>query len=139
MLITITRWGYELMKSKKLAIFAASCSLVFTNLALGETLLSAKAETSLQPELQMKVTSRYDSGVQNEDGGATEIISYNTDNQKYYVINGTTKQLEVVKLPSNAIFTELKAEKTINLEASLKKQSQTLYMEMSQVLALIPI
>ena len=109
------------MKSKKLAVLAASCSLVFTGLSFSGPTLSAKAETSLKHELEMTVSSRYDSGVQNEDGGATEIVAYNSDNQKYYVINGTTKQLEIVKLPSSTAFNTLKAEKTINLEASLKK------------------
>lgn len=102
------------MKFKSLAALTAGITIALSS-------LGAKAETMLH----MQATSRYDSGVQNEDGGTTEIVAYNADNQKYYVINGTTKQIEVVALPNTASFTTLKAEKSINLEEGLKKIKPT--------------
>ncbi|WP_052344309.1 choice-of-anchor I family protein [Bacillus ndiopicus] len=106
------------MKFKSLAALTAGITIALSSLGAP---LGAKAETMLN----MQVTSRYDSGVQNEDGGATEIVAYNADNQKYYVINGTTKQIEVVALPSTTSFASLKVEKSINLEQGLKKIKPT--------------
>ncbi|WPK10973.1 choice-of-anchor I family protein [Lysinibacillus louembei] len=106
------------MKFKSLTALTAGITIALSSLGAP---LGAKAETMLH----MQATSRYDSGVQNEDGGTTEIVAYNADNQKYYVINGTTKQIEVVALPNTASFTTLKAEKSINLEEGLKKIKPT--------------
>lgn len=51
-----------------------------------------------QTEAMMLVEQeRYDSGVQNEDGGTTEIVSYNTHNDMMYVVNGTTKKVEALQ------------------------------------------
>ncbi|GLC88107.1 choice-of-anchor I family protein [Lysinibacillus piscis] len=109
------------MKFKNLAALTAGCAIALTSFSLGGAPLGAKAETMLN----LNVTSRYDSGVQNEDGGTTEIVAYNADNQKYYVINGTTKQIEVVSLPNSKSYTALKAEKSINLEEGIKKIKPT--------------
>lgn len=38
----------------------------------------------------------YDSGVVNSDGGSAEIVKYNSDNENYYVVNGTTGTLDIV-------------------------------------------
>lgn len=107
------------MKYKKLAAVAAGCSIALASLLVGED--QSYATEKLPFELTLNVSSRYDSGVKNEDGGATEIVTYNADNHKYYVINGTTKQIEVVPLQKNTSFTSLKAEKSINLEKALKE------------------
>lgn len=107
------------MKYKKLAAVAAGCSIALASFFVGEN--QSYATEKLPSELTLNVSSRYDSGVKNEDGGATEIVAYNADNHKYYVINGTTKQIEVVPLQKNTAFTSLKAEKSINLEKALKE------------------
>lgn len=107
------------MKYQKLAAIAAGCSLAATTFLVGGN--QSYAAEKLPPELTINVSSRYDSGVKNEDGGATEIVAYNADNHKYYVINGTTKQIEVVPLPKSSSYSAIKAEKTINLEKALKE------------------
>ncbi|WDV07189.1 choice-of-anchor I family protein [Lysinibacillus irui] len=107
------------MKYKKLAAMAAGCSIALASFLVGEN--QSYAVEKIPSELTLNVSSRYDSGVKNEDGGATEIVAYNADNHKYYVINGTTKQIEVVPLQKNTPFTTLKAEKFINLEKALKE------------------
>lgn len=107
------------MKYKKLAAMAAGCSIALASFLVGEN--QSYAVEKIPTELTLNVSSRYDSGVKNEDGGATEIVAYNADNHKYYVINGTTKQIEVVPLQKNTPFTTLKAEKFINLEKALKE------------------
>ncbi|MFU8649359.1 choice-of-anchor I family protein [Lysinibacillus sp. RSDA_15] len=107
------------MKYKKLAALAAGCSLAMATLLIGEN--QSYAVEELPPELNLNVSSRYDSGVKNEDGGATEIVAYNADNYKYYVINGTTKQIEIVPLPKSSSYSAVKVEKTVNLEKGLKE------------------
>ncbi|MEK5231883.1 choice-of-anchor I family protein [Lysinibacillus sp. FSL K6-0232] len=102
------------MKFKNLAAFTAGMTIALT---------SFHTPSRAEALLNMDVTSRYDSGVQNEDGGATEIVAYNADNQKYYVINGTTKQIEVVSFPNSTAYSALKADKSINLEEGLKKMN----------------
>ena len=46
--------------------------------------------------LAVTKTAEYDSGVVNADGGSAEIVQYNSDNQMYYVVNGTTGTLDIV-------------------------------------------
>ncbi|MDF2869438.1 MAG: alkaline phosphatase-like protein [Anaerocolumna sp.] len=63
-------------------------------------------------KLTIEKTASYDSGVVNEDGGSAEIVKYNKDNQKYYVINGTTGNLDVVPraISAKGFSVNLKAE-----------------------------
>ncbi|MFF5995064.1 choice-of-anchor I family protein [Lysinibacillus sp. KU-BSD001] len=47
---------------------------------------------------KLSLDARYDSGVQNEDGGTTEIVTYNKHNHATYLVNGETKKVEAVSL-----------------------------------------
>ncbi|WP_028393502.1 choice-of-anchor I family protein [Bacillus cihuensis] len=49
-------------------------------------------------EYKLSLDARYDSGVQNADGGTTEIVSYNKHNHSTYVVNGKTKKVEAISL-----------------------------------------
>ncbi|RHW40192.1 1,4-beta-xylanase [Lysinibacillus yapensis] len=53
-------------------------------------------------EYKLSLDARYDSGVQNADGGTTEIVAYNKHNHSTYVVNGETKKVEAVSLNYNA-------------------------------------
>ena len=59
-------------------------------------ILASQVEVEAANKLQ--VESRYDSGVKNEDGGTTEIVAYNKHNASYYLVNGTSKKVEAIKL-----------------------------------------
>ncbi|WP_274307862.1 choice-of-anchor I family protein [Solibacillus daqui] len=69
-------------------------------LALAGTLIAAPSlttEAAVQ-NYQLSVDAHYDSGVQNPDGGTTEIIAYNKHNHSMYLINGDTKLVEKISL-----------------------------------------
>ena len=71
--------------------------------------------------IEMEFIARYDSGTQNADGGAAEIVKYNPDNQKFYLVNGTSKKLEIVSLQdfseSADTAVSLEAETSLDIEA----------------------
>lgn len=48
--------------------------------------------------LQLKKLGSYSIGKKSKDGGAAEIVQFNADNNKFYVINGVDKSLEIVRL-----------------------------------------
>lgn len=50
---------------------------------------------------KLSLDARYDSGVQNADGGTTEIVAYNKHNHSAYVVNGETKKVEAFSLNYN--------------------------------------
>ena len=47
---------------------------------------------------KLSLDARYDSGVQNKDGGTTEIVTYNKHNHAFYIVNGETKKVEAISL-----------------------------------------
>ncbi|MFJ8234699.1 choice-of-anchor I family protein [Ureibacillus sp. NPDC094379] len=51
-----------------------------------------------QNDYKLSLDARYDSGVQNGDGGTTEIVAYNKHNHSTYIVNGETKKVEAVSL-----------------------------------------
>lgn len=48
--------------------------------------------------LKLKKLGGYSIGKQSEDGGIAEIVQFNADNNKFYVINGADKSLEIIAL-----------------------------------------
>lgn len=116
------------MNSKKLFSFAAVMSLSVTTVPfIADSVQAAGNEKQAINNPQMQLISRYDSGVKNEDGGSTEIVAYNPDNEKIYVINGTTKKIEVI--PANGFkenekqISTLQAQSSIDVEAILKQHN----------------
>ncbi len=60
-----------------------------------------KPETPVTPVEQPLVwnaAARYDTGFSSADGGVAEIITYNADNDKFYLVNGKTKTIDIVTL-----------------------------------------
>lgn len=49
-------------------------------------------------EYKLSLDARYDSGVQNVEGGTTEIVAYNKHNNSTYLVNGETKKVEAIAL-----------------------------------------
>lgn len=73
-------------------------------------------------EFKLSVDARYDSGVQNPDGGTTEIIAYNKHNHSMYLINGDTKLVEKISLDyskENAM--NLKPDFSVDVAELIKK------------------
>lgn len=72
---------------------------------LGDTLID---------QIKLNKIGEYVVGVTNEDGGVAEIVKYNADNQKFYLVNGSTNppSLDIVSLEMDNAG-KLKKEKTI--------------------------
>lgn len=70
----------------------------------------AKAE---EKEFIEKIAS-FATGSSSEDGGAAEIVKYNKDNNKFYVINGIKSTIHVVTLDKNN--SNLVEQKEINVK-----------------------
>ncbi|MFH5186239.1 choice-of-anchor I family protein [Paenibacillus sp. TAB 01] len=57
----------------------------------------------------------YTVGTVSKDGGVAEIVKYNKDNGKFYLVNGFTKKLDIVKLSLDA--EGMTAEKSVDVQA----------------------
>lgn len=84
----------------------------------GLMLFSAYPSITLaESSLDVKKIASYSTGITDEDGGVAEIVKYNKDNEKFYVINGKAQTIDVVDL-SGLYSTEvqnLQKEKSINI------------------------
>lgn len=66
---------------------------------LATALIGAAVTTpAIVAEAALNLDARYDSGVQNEDGGTTEIVAYNPHTHATYIVNGETKKIEAISL-----------------------------------------
>ena len=66
---------------------------------LAAALIGAAVTTpAIVAEAALSLDARYDSGVQNEDGGTTEIVAYNPHTHATYIVNGETKKIEAISL-----------------------------------------
>ncbi|MBP2637308.1 MAG: Ig protein [Firmicutes bacterium] len=52
-------------------------------------------------ELTLKHLSSYATGFSNPDGGVAEIVKFNPDNKKMYLVNGMTKTVDIVTLTAD--------------------------------------
>lgn len=81
---------------------------------------------SMQTGINGKLThiADYKTGASSSDGGAAEIVKYNTDNQKMYVVSGFSNSIRIVSLAplgeaeaSQATLTGLKEEALVDFKA----------------------
>jgi LPXTG-motif cell wall-anchored protein len=49
---------------------------------------------------KMKYIAKYSTGLTNEDGGVAEIVKYNKENQKMYLVNGAEQSVDIVSIAS---------------------------------------
>ncbi len=52
----------------------------------------------LSSEGKLSYLGSYSTGFQDKDGGVAEIVKYNPDNRKMYIINGKVQQIDIVSL-----------------------------------------
>ncbi|MBP3041590.1 Ig-like domain-containing protein [Bacillaceae bacterium Marseille-Q3522] len=101
---------------QKLSAFSLAGSLLFTSgLA---TIPAVQAETAaFTDSMVIEKIAGYDTGLTDEDGGVAEIVKYNTENQKFYVINGKNQTIDIVSLANltSEKGQELTKEKSINI------------------------
>ncbi|MEN8078304.1 choice-of-anchor I family protein [Clostridioides difficile] len=67
----------------------------------------------------MEKVASFSTGSSSEDGGAAEIVKYNKDNNKFYVINGIKSKIHIVSLDTNNLY--LKADKEIDVKEFVEK------------------
>ncbi|OPA81537.1 multifunctional 2',3'-cyclic-nucleotide 2'-phosphodiesterase/5'-nucleotidase/3'-nucleotidase [Paenibacillus selenitireducens] len=69
-----------------------------------------------EDKLEVEMIAHYTVGASNKDGGVAEIVKYNKDNGKFYLVNGATKpaSLDIVTLHTSG---ELQRDKQIQVEA----------------------
>lgn len=67
-------------------------------------------KSNYESTLDISKIAGYDTGVADEDGGVAEIVKFNSDNNKFYLINGKMQTIDIVSLG------ELKDEKGQVLE-----------------------
>lgn len=90
------------------ALSLAGALLLTANLS-GIPVASAKAPV-FSNTMEVKKIAGYSTGLTDEEGGVAEIIRYNPDNMKFYVINGKNQTIDIVSL------TGLASEKTQQLQ-----------------------
>ncbi|SDM86630.1 choice-of-anchor I family protein [Bacillus sp. OK048] len=89
---------------------------------------NVSAETGISTTLDIKKIAGYSIGQTNKDGGVAEIVKYNADNQKFYVINGFGQTLDIVSLKgliSSDTEQQLQKETSINIAAAVNTDSFT--------------
>ena len=102
-------------KQKSVAMFAAIT--VAGQLLSGSIVTSVKANATNQGQqtvdsfetdavLDFTRTASVSIGTANEDGGVAEIVAYNKDDQKTYVVNGQEGVLNVIPLQEEGNFGE---------------------------------
>ena len=102
-------------KQKSMALFVAVT--VASQLLSGSVVTSVKANATNQGQqtvdsfetdavLDFTRTASVSIGTANEDGGVAEIVAYNKDNQKTYVVNGQEGVLNVIPLQEEGNFGE---------------------------------
>ncbi|MRX74079.1 Ig domain-containing protein [Bacillus lacus] len=67
---------------------------------------------------KLRHLASYHTGLSSSDGGVAEIVAYNSDNHKMYLVNGAAQSVDIVstkKLSSSGKQTELKLEKRLQL------------------------
>nr|WP_194201631.1 choice-of-anchor I family protein [Metabacillus mangrovi] len=78
-------------------------------------------------KIDLSKIAGYSTGSQDEEGGVAEIIKYNKDNKKFYLINGKTQTIDIVSLSElkKGKNQELKKETSINIAEAVNSDSFT--------------
>lgn len=95
--------------------WSRAISKVLTGVLLATTILGGSTGTAQAAqyvkktgyennvEVDMRKVSSYVSGYSNMDGGVAEIISYDTKNQRAWVVNGATGKLDILAVADNGV------------------------------------
>lgn len=91
-----------MLKSKAILGLALAGGVLAGTLQLSGTPVLAKNETPiLHTESingKLSYIGNYQTGMSNKDGGIAEIVKYNKDNQKMYLVNGTAQSVDIVSI-----------------------------------------
>ncbi|SHS90206.1 secreted protein [Mycobacteroides abscessus subsp. abscessus] len=91
-----------MLKSKAILGLAMAGGVLAGTLQLSGTPVLAKNETPiLHTESingKLSYIGNYQTGMSNKDGGIAEIVKYNKDNQKMYLVNGAAQSVDIVSM-----------------------------------------
>ncbi|MED3794529.1 choice-of-anchor I family protein [Niallia alba] len=106
---------------KTISALSVTCILGFSHFM---TPYSVSAAT-FSDTIDVKKIASYSTGLTDKDGGVAEIVKYNPDNQKFYVINGKLQTIDIVDLSSLKTNThqDLSKEKSINIAELLNSNT----------------
>lgn len=87
------------MRNKKVLTLLLSISISLMNTSLTYADDSLPVDTIGQNG-KLTFIANYSVGTSNSDGGVAEIVKYNPDNQKMYIVNGAVQSVDIVSLSS---------------------------------------
>ncbi len=82
-------------KIKKYMSLGLVTTMMGTNVLVDINKIYALGETDT---LSVEKIAEYNSGIVDKDGGVTEIVKFNKDNNKMYVVNGSKQCIDIVDL-----------------------------------------
>lgn len=91
-------------------------------------------EVTIKDSIDVEKIANYYTGTQNADGGAAEIVKFNSDNNKMYVINGIAQTIDVISLDNvkSDDYTNLEKDKSINV-AKLVNNEKFTYGDLTSI------
>jgi len=106
---------------KTISALSVTCILGFSHFMAPYSVSAA----TFSDTIDVKKIASYSTGLTDKDGGVAEIVKYNPDNQKFYVINGKLQTIDIVDLSSLKTNThqDLSKEKSINIAELLNSNS----------------
>ena len=106
---------------KTISALSVTCILGFSHFMAPYSVSAA----TFSDTIDVKKIASYSTGLTDKDGGVAEIVKYNPDNQKFYVINGKLQTIDIVDLSSLKTNThqDLSKEKSINIAELLSSNS----------------
>ncbi|MGU3471658.1 choice-of-anchor I family protein [Paenibacillus sp. D51F] len=107
---------------------------------VGQALVAPAADSSAemtasaavyQDQISVTKIGSYSEGATNKDGGVAEIVKYNRDNGRFYLVNGSGNppSLDIVKLAAG----QMVKEKQIDIQALAEQESGFLYGDLTSV------
>jgi uncharacterized protein YjdB len=107
--------------AKTLTALSVTCLLGISHNAIPNSVSAAPISDSIQ----VKKIAFFSTGLTDKDGGVAEIVKYNPDNQKFYVINGKLQTIDIVDLSTIQTNThqDLAKEKSINIAELLNNNT----------------
>lgn len=106
---------------KTISALSVTCILGFSHFMAPYSVSAA----TFSDTIDVKKIASYSTGLTDKDGGVAEIVKYNPDNQKFYVINGKLQTIDIVDLSSLKTNThqDLSKEKSINIAELLNSNT----------------
>lgn len=108
--------------TKMISALSVTCLLGLSNYIAAPSSVSA---ATFSDSINVSKIASYSTGLSDKDGGVAEIVKYNPDIHKFYVINGKQQTIDIVDLSSleSNTLQHLSKEKSINIAELLNSDS----------------